>query len=277
MVVAFADDSGSGGDSEFSILAGYSASDITWSSFWPDWQGVLDLNPKIEYFKMSEAESLKGQFLGFSPQERTNRLNQFIDVILAHDLQEASVAIPMKDYREIVYPVLQKSHTSPYYFAFIGMVAAFAGINRHSGSTEPTNFIFDQQDAMETKAIRLYHRLKERLPLWQFGRVAYYSDREMLPLQAADLIAWQIRRFRCTRDEPIRDELRRLHSGRFQPFRSTIWRKELERAVTAMMDNIPNLREAYSNEFVDKFLQSIKRRNERKGLVVDKKFETKMS
>lgn len=277
MVVAFVDDSGSGGDSEFSILAGYSASDITWNSFSPDWQDVLDLDPKIEYFKMSEAESLKGQFLGFSPQERTNRLNQFIDVILGHDLQEASVAIPMKHYREIVYPVLQKSHASPYYFAFIGIVSAFAGINRLSGSTEPTDFVFDQQDAMETKAIRLYHRLKEKLPLRQFGRVAYYSDREMLPLQAADLIAWQIRRFRCTRYEPIRDELRRLHSGPLQPFGSTLWRAELERVVTAMMDNVPNLREDYGDESVDKFFQSIKRRNERKGLTMDKKFETKMS
>jgi hypothetical protein len=277
MVVAFVDDSGSGGDSKFSILAGYSASDITWSSFWPDWQDALNLDPKIEYFKMSEAESLKGQFLGFSPEKRTNRLNRFIDVILAHDLQEASVAIPMKDYREIVYPVLPKSHTSPYYFAFIGMVSAFAGINRHSGSTQPTDFVFDQQDGMETKALRLYHRLKEKLPLRQLGQVAYHSDHEMLPLQAADLIAWQIRRFRCTPDEPIRDELTRLHSGLLQPFQSTIRRRELEKVVTAMMDNVPNLREEHGDEFVDKFFQSIKRRNEREGLTMDKKFETKMS
>jgi hypothetical protein len=111
MVIAFVDDSGSGGDSTFSILAGYSASDITWNSFWPDWKGLLDLDPKIEYFKMSEAESLKGQFLGFFPEERTNRVNQFIEVILTHDLQEASVAIPMKDYREIVYPVLHRNRS----------------------------------------------------------------------------------------------------------------------------------------------------------------------
>lgn len=63
MAFAFVDDSGSGGDSPYYVLAGYSADEATWRAFWGDWQGVLDLSPKLDYFKMSEAESLKGQFL----------------------------------------------------------------------------------------------------------------------------------------------------------------------------------------------------------------------
>src|SRR5689334_19583686 len=113
MPLAFVDDSGSGGDSPYYILAGYAASEAIWGKFWPSWQAALDLAPKLEYFKMSEAESRKGQFLGFSPEERTKRVNQFIDVILDHDLQEASIAVSARAYREIFYPVMHKSHASP--------------------------------------------------------------------------------------------------------------------------------------------------------------------
>ena len=85
---------------------------------------------------MSEAESLKGQFSGFSTEQRTERINQFIDVIQAHDLQEASIAVSVQTYRTIFYPVMHKSNASSYYLAFIGMVSALAGINRYSGSPE---------------------------------------------------------------------------------------------------------------------------------------------
>jgi len=100
MPLAFIDDSGSGGDSPYYILAGYSAPEATWAAFWPDWQAALDVAPKLQYFKMSEAESLKGQFSGFSSEQRTERVNRFIDVIQAHDLQEASIAVSAQAYRD---------------------------------------------------------------------------------------------------------------------------------------------------------------------------------
>jgi hypothetical protein len=265
--LSFIDDSGSGGDAQYYVLAGYSATESTWRALWADWRATLDVSPKLEYFKMSEAESRKGQFLGFSPEQRTQRINQFIDVILAHSLQEASVAIPEKSYREVLYPILHKYHANPYYIAFIAMVSAHAGINRHSGSREITDFIFDQQDGMQNKALRLYHLTKLALPDRQLGRVGYRSDKDTLPLQAADLIAWQIRRFLCTSGEPRRDELRRLHSGRVPPFRSILREKDLQKLVTAVQDNIPKLREEHGNEKVDRFLGGIDKRNRREGVM----------
>jgi hypothetical protein len=57
MALAFVDDSGSGGDSAYYVLAGYVASKDEWGAFIEDWQSVLDLPPQMKYFKMSEAES----------------------------------------------------------------------------------------------------------------------------------------------------------------------------------------------------------------------------
>jgi hypothetical protein len=261
--LAFIDDSGSGGDSPYYILAGYSAPEATWAAFWPAWKAVLDVAPKLQ---MSEAESLKGQFSGFSFEQRNERVNRFIDVIQAHDLQEASIAVSAQAYRDIFYPVMHKSHASPYYLAFIGMVSALAGINRYSGSQELTDFIFDEQDGMENKAFRTYVTVKTHFPERQFGRIAFRSDRQMIALQAADLVAWQIRRFRSTPSEPLRDELRRLHSCRRPPFRSTIRREDLEHLAKVTIANLPNLRQEFGDARVDRFLQGIEKRNLREGI-----------
>jgi hypothetical protein len=63
---------GSGGDSPYYILAGYCAPEATWAAFWPDWQAALDVAPKLEYFEMSEAESLKGSFRTSPPNKERN-------------------------------------------------------------------------------------------------------------------------------------------------------------------------------------------------------------
>ena len=127
MALAFVDDSGNGGDSPYFVLAGYSASDATWAAFWPAWQSVLFPARNSAYLEISEAETLNGQFAGFTAEERTKRVNQFIEVILAHDLREASIGVPERDYRDILDPLFPGKFANPSYIAFIGLVSAFAG------------------------------------------------------------------------------------------------------------------------------------------------------
>ena len=96
-------------------MASWPSSQSSHTQFVSSWQEVLDLHPKLEYFKINEAGGLRGQFAGFSSEQRDLRLNQFIDVILQCDPWE------------VLYPVLPKTRSSPYYSAFIAMVTAFSG------------------------------------------------------------------------------------------------------------------------------------------------------
>jgi len=264
MVLAFVDDSGSGGDSPYFVLSGYCAAQDTWGAFSRDWQEVLSLWPKLEYFKMSEAESLKGQFATFTPEHREARLRDFIEVILKHEPYEASVVVTEHDYREVLYPVLHKKHASPYYSCFFGMVTALSGFYRHSQSRERVDFVFDEQQGKEATARRLYGQFRGWFPNWQLGRITFKNDRDLLPLQAADLIAWQTRRFLCFRDEKRREALVHLHSKR-QGFRHTISRKDLQQMADAIANNIPKLREEFGDERIDRHLEGIKKRNEREA------------
>jgi hypothetical protein len=263
MPFAFIDDSGSG-DAPYYVLAGYSATKETWFSFWDSWQAVLDLPPKIPSFKMSDAETLRGGFEGFSPEERTARLNRFIDVVLAHDLQEASIAFPRKLFEEGLYPELPGKHADPYYISAIAIITAFAGVNRFYGSGERMDFVFDRQTGMEEKVRRLFWGLKQDSPHRQLGGMVFRSDSDTLPLQAADLIAWQIRRFRCS-TEPVRQELRRLHSSGRREFRKTISRTDIDNMVFALKQNLPQLRKDHGDDRVDRFVAGLHTRNLREG------------
>ena len=92
------------------------------------------------------------------------------------------------------------------------------------------------------------------------------SDKVILPLQAADLIAWQIRRFKCFREEPLRDALKRLHTCRRPPFRHTLGKKDLEMAVRVTLENLTNLAALLGQERVDRFIAGIDKRNQREGV-----------
>jgi uncharacterized protein DUF3800 len=206
---AFIDDSGSGGDSTYYVLSGYIADIPTWESFSRKWKAVCDSTPSIQYFKMSEAESLKEQFGGFSDTQRSKKVQQFIDVIRRHGLFEISCAIPQDAYNNIVKLRLPRKYRTPYFFCF-GAILSMCAIRsgRHN-----IDFVFDRQEQVQGTAKKMYEQSKHLLG---FGKkvenIDYGDDKVCLPLQAADLIAWQTRRFLCA-EEGVRKELKELHQN----------------------------------------------------------------
>ena len=59
----YIDDSGSEPQSHTFVLGGLIAEPAEWLAFSADWQKALESGPvKLDYFKMSEAMSLMGQF-----------------------------------------------------------------------------------------------------------------------------------------------------------------------------------------------------------------------
>src|ERR1035441_6269714 len=74
---AFIDDSGSGGDSPWYVLAGYMGTVEGWDSFDAEWTSVLHADPRIECFKSSEAERLHyhSQWAGVSKEQRDSKID----------------------------------------------------------------------------------------------------------------------------------------------------------------------------------------------------------
>lgn len=117
MLKAFVDDSGSGGDSPWYVLAGYVGTVDGWNAFDGLWRSEMESHPKIDYFKGSEAESLRpdGQWAGATKDERDRKINALIEVIVKCAQRAIYVRVQQQDYDDIVKGYVPPGWDNPYY------------------------------------------------------------------------------------------------------------------------------------------------------------------
>ncbi len=200
MLQAWIDDSGRGkeSDSPVFVLAGYAGPVQKFERLTDDWQATMREEPALAYLKGKEANALVGNFKGWTPEQRDAKLEKLIASIRKHDLIALSVAVNYRDFnRTLREPkgVLK----NPFGVAFAHM----AGWLMHSAHVKPEReeieMIFDHGVLAREKEIEDAYQgmkwaiLKEAMDLL-VGRPRFEDDKRHLPLQAADLFAWNVRR-----------------------------------------------------------------------------------
>jgi hypothetical protein len=174
---------GSTQDGQALIFAGYIAQVQTWLNFTDPWQAFLDEDGGRP-FKMSRAaKTAKGMC-------RAQRHYELIDSL---PILGAGIVIPIQELKKIVSEfALPRNVANPYYIAWRAMLTMCFSPD-HIGVKEPIEFIFDDQT--ERKNIdRAWDYFKATIPRSYkkklAGRPSFKRDDDVLPLQAADLIAW---------------------------------------------------------------------------------------
>lgn len=89
-VRAYIDDTGGGVGPVF-VLAGYIATAEQWTAFSNEWQALLDMKPRLERFKMSEAAN-------WSDQQWNERLPLFYRAIENYAAAGLSISIPYDEF-----------------------------------------------------------------------------------------------------------------------------------------------------------------------------------
>lgn len=207
-VQAYIDDSGSGGDSPWFVLAGYTSSKEAWDRFDSAWFETLQLPPSIGVFKASQAESLKGGFAGFTRDQADAKIAALIRVIQGHAVRALHIRVKQKHYNRIIRANgLPAIWDDPYYFLFMGLVSMAVSTEKHLGENDPVEFIFDSNQRLEAPSKRLRRQMDEiHLFANRIVDVRFQNDRDTPGLQAADLLAWQVRRRFC-----VSQETKRVH------------------------------------------------------------------
>jgi hypothetical protein len=96
MLQAYVDESE--GDGIY-VLAGYVSTANQWASFSKEWDQFLGLEPKISYFKYSEAINQTGQFLHWREEACYEKIAFLYRVIADHAVCSISVAVRTEDYK----------------------------------------------------------------------------------------------------------------------------------------------------------------------------------
>jgi hypothetical protein len=195
MLQACMDESGQG-DPDLFVLAGYVSTTERWAAFSDEWQKLLDhRDPEhfraLEYFKMSEMQSERDR----------ERCRWFHNVIEEYALGAISYTISTKVLRHEVErmftePEWRHGLSNPWAFATSALLPVYArnrqAINLPEG---PIDFVFDDRSDKKI-IIENWDRFKSNNPdcaNLMGATPIFRSDREYLPLQAADLFAWWVR------------------------------------------------------------------------------------
>jgi hypothetical protein len=211
---AFVDDSGSDMQGPVYILAGYVSDVDSWDRFTIDWDRALHEIPAIEYFKMQEAESGKGQFDGWSDHAIESKVRSLIPIICKYaknriecifwqehyDVAHAWFLVQIqKQMTPLVFSKVRRIFSDPYFLAFCLIMSQYALALEMERSDEIADFVFDTQGKVGNKCVEWWKRMNDIISFERYQKhiphePVYRDEKLFLPLQAADLLAWQTRR-----------------------------------------------------------------------------------
>jgi hypothetical protein len=211
---AYVDDSGSDRRGPAYVLSGYTSDVDSWSEFARDWKNALTAHPAIEYFKMSQAESGKGQFNGWERKQISAKIHALIQIInryAKHRIEcvfwqehyDSAMTWFLSEIRKQVSPLdfrrIERTFRDPYFLAFCLIMTDYAQRLEAECSDEIVDFIFDSQGAAGKKAVEWWQRMNEIFPTIYYQKhlpnePIHRDEKVSLPIQAADLLAWQTRR-----------------------------------------------------------------------------------
>lgn len=181
------------------IFAGYLGTVDTWLKFSDDWGELLTLQPKMSPFKMNEAAS-------------TGRMERAM--FHYHAIERAKIfglgcAIPIEPLIRVAKELnLDPAWHNPYYLAWRSIVTLTLEASDRLGSHEPIEFVFDDQSD-KIQVIQawdyFYNSAGSRARKRLIGSPSFKIDDHVMPLQAADFLAWWARKQYITDKENMRN------------------------------------------------------------------------
>jgi hypothetical protein len=206
-IQAFVDESGSKNQDQFLVLAGLIGTVESWVRFSDQWRAALSAKPSIPAFHMRDAVPLKGAFKGWTQTERDNKILALAETVRGFDFTAIHSSIDMIAFSELLPPPEHKPKGAstrlmnllrePYHLAFNAMIMAVSYELLDQKQSERFEMFFDKSG--------LGLKAREWYPVWRYtaeSRVQaiapiepfFRSDDDEMPLQAADLLAWVLRR-----------------------------------------------------------------------------------
>lgn len=188
MLRAFFDDSRQ--DGHVLILAGFVANVGQWLGFSDRWQQALTMTqPHWPAFKMSQ--------VNLSDPVQLERAEYHYRIIEEFIPSAVCVAIPLQPLEKVMEEFrIELKFRNPYYMAWLTTLSIFRNFHVAHGWSQQIDVFFDRQNNEEKLVAEAWHIMVEDL-----GETApfknapmFRDDEDMLPLQAADLLAWWARK-----------------------------------------------------------------------------------
>lgn len=194
---AYIDDSASDLGAKRLFLAGYASTAERWVEFSDKWAEALSASPSIEHMHMVDAAGFSGQFKGWDAESRDKKVIDLSKIAAAHSIYSFQTSIS----RRLVANKWKKKAPypfhDPYMAVYINVICHAINVKNRMALPGKIDFIFDEKKGFEKNALAVHEMFRERKP--EFfrhlgGTPIFRSDLDVLPIQAADMLAWHVRR-----------------------------------------------------------------------------------
>jgi len=191
------DESGTHETASHIVVSGFIADSNKWRRFVKEWGAALK-DQGIPFFKAQWFEKRKEFFRPWGDEEERRKgfMGRLLGTITRLQPTRISFALPMKDYDDIIPPGPARTKIgSAYTLCAIKCIAMAGNWARSAGYTEPISYYFD---AGHKNAREFYDahqgNWKNEQTRDQFlvGMLAFADEKVLLPLQSADLIAYEM-------------------------------------------------------------------------------------
>lgn len=195
-IIAYFDESGTHAGSRITVFGGFVASDEEWSKFNEQWTELLN-DYRLSYFRMSECENLLGGFKRFTKTKQQELLRRVLSIVTSRQLTGVGVGIVVNEYNEFLAQMKLSHYLDAYSTAAFSSFARIRKWADESNYHEPVEFVLENGAEHKGKVIAMQStingtpQLRERFRL---GSLTFAEKRQSLQLQAADLLAYEIRK-----------------------------------------------------------------------------------
>lgn len=183
------------------VLAGFLSTAERWALFNEEWDealGFLDARKRGGPKRLKMAAAMSARARGADSRVLWDeRLSRFQSIIARHAMMGVGCAVELDTFAELFGCGSTYALDHAYHIAFAGIIGATVRHHHTLGITDKIDFVFDRQNAhfdLSNKAFLKTWKENPDLIKCIAGSPRWADDDEVLPLQAAEWLVWQIRK-----------------------------------------------------------------------------------
>ncbi len=196
VLIAYFDESGSK-DTPLVTIAGYLSDERRWKRFEREWASALKEHG-AKYLHMKEYAQRRGEFKGWPEWKRRALMRKLTWVIKSNVQFRLGAVVPCEACKQTVGSINPNdTRLSPFCLCFVHCLSGIAGYCQKCKITDDIALVFDENNESSKHATGFYTSFRQsNAPNRnQFVSLSFADDKKVTPLQAADLLAYELNKY----------------------------------------------------------------------------------
>jgi hypothetical protein len=183
-------DESSGNDSPILVVAGLLSTDAQWGLFEKEWKEILT-EFRIKAFHDSHFATRKKGFRGMQESTRQALLAKLLDVVTRRAQLGFGAVIHLAAFEDVFQGPERTDIGSPYKLACTACFLEIGEWAKRNYQIKPVSYIFDSGNVHSNELSQHFLESKKNVE-YRLGSLTFESDEVLVPLQAADLAAYEL-------------------------------------------------------------------------------------